>query len=334
MANLLDCAACDSSSTVGHGAHEQYEGQEHRSMQDVDIISAMCTLLMRGNAAGEIMIEVLVAAAAIASNATTATTAAAFVPTCSACSSPNLCLLVNKTNSTDYSCDLRNKFNNCDGRDGFHVEYCNEGTSTWGIIALIVFVVLLVLTTIYFSNNGGRHGKGYYQSSLWLFVAIRWLLEKIFCCCTTKEPHFRMIPKLTGNNIVDAQFENALRSANYVDPKTMANAKQMAQENATALNAGQRALTYNVNQYFPQPQAGQQQFGAVQPSAPPHEAVPMAAAIVQVEVPKGMNPNDTFEFVYNGKRYTYTVPRGHVPGQTIEVPIQQLKSMPTGGFKF
>ena len=43
-------------------------------MQDVDIISAMCTLLMRGGAAGEIMIEVLVTAAAIASNATTADT--------------------------------------------------------------------------------------------------------------------------------------------------------------------------------------------------------------------------------------------------------------------
>ena len=96
MANVLVCAACDSCRTVGPGAHEQYEGQEHRSMQDVDSISGMCTLLMRGGAAGEIMIEVLVAAAAIASNATTVTTAAPkfVIPTCSVCSSPNLCLQV------------------------------------------------------------------------------------------------------------------------------------------------------------------------------------------------------------------------------------------------
>ena len=92
---------------------------------------------MRGDAAGEMMIEVLVAAAAIA------TTAAP--PTCSVCSSPNLCLQVNKTDSTDYSCVPRNNIDACDGQDGYNVSYCNEGTSLWGLLAAAAVVLFLVV---------------------------------------------------------------------------------------------------------------------------------------------------------------------------------------------
>ena len=93
------------------------------------------------------MIEVLVAAAAIASNATTVTTAAPkfVIPTCSVCSSPNLCLQVSKTDSTDYSCVPRNNIDACDGKDGYNVSYCNEGTSLWGLLAIaVVFVIVFV----------------------------------------------------------------------------------------------------------------------------------------------------------------------------------------------